>query len=153
MPHCDIGTIVAGLNPEQAAAVTAPVGAPLLVLAGAGCGKTTVLTRRIAYLAGEFCPANAVLALTFTRAAAREMAERVAAFPKENAGSGPPLITTFQQSNVPAGTDTISSCTSICPSPSPSPELSAKVAVTEMLAVTLVSVRVEEENPSLHCTK
>jgi DNA helicase II / ATP-dependent DNA helicase PcrA len=95
MPHCDIGTIVAGLNPEQAAAVTAPVGAPLLVLAGAGCGKTTVLTRRIAYLAGEFCPANAVLALTFTRAAAREMAERVAAFPKENAGSGPPLITTF----------------------------------------------------------
>ena len=95
MPHCDIGTIVAGLNPEQAAAVTAPVGAPLLVLAGAGCGKTTVLTRRIAYLAGEFCPANAVLALTFTRAAAREMAERVAAFPKENAGSGQPLITTF----------------------------------------------------------
>ncbi len=95
MPHCDIGTIVAGLNPEQAAAVTAPVGTPLLVLAGAGCGKTTVLTRRIAFLAGEFCPAGAVLALTFTRAAAREMAERVAAFSKGNAGSAPPLITTF----------------------------------------------------------
>ncbi|HMD67504.1 MAG TPA: ATP-dependent helicase [Chitinivibrionales bacterium] len=95
MLHCEIGTIVAGLNPEQAAAVAAPVGAPLLVLAGAGCGKTTVLTRRIAFLAGEFCPADAVLALTFTRAAAREMAERVAAFAKVNAGSGPPLITTF----------------------------------------------------------
>jgi DNA helicase-2/ATP-dependent DNA helicase PcrA len=95
MLNCDIGAIVAGLNREQAGAVTAGIDRPVLVLAGAGCGKTTVLTRRIAYLAGTFCPGPNILALTFTRAAAREMAQRVAAFPQTGGAAGLPLVTTF----------------------------------------------------------
>ena len=66
-----------GLNPEQLAAVTADDG-PLLVLAGAGTGKTRVLTTRLAHilLTGRARP-HEVLAVTFTNRAAREMAERV----------------------------------------------------------------------------
>ena len=68
---------LAGLNPEQLAAVTAQDG-PLLVLAGAGTGKTRVLTTRLAHilLTGRARPPE-VLAVTFTNRAAREMAERV----------------------------------------------------------------------------
>jgi superfamily I DNA/RNA helicase len=88
-------SITSGLNPEQLLAVTADTAKPLLVLAGAGCGKTTVLTRRIAFLAEEFCAPERILALTFTRAAAREMAGRVEAFTNKNAGRGAPLVTTF----------------------------------------------------------
>ncbi len=88
-------TILSGLNREQVAAVTAPVGPPILVLAGAGCGKTTVLTRRIAYLAQTFCPCHTILALTFTRAAAREMAQRAGIFSADGGNAGPPLIATF----------------------------------------------------------
>ena len=83
----DAEGILAGLNSDQRAAVLHDFekGAQLLVLAGAGSGKTSVLTKRIQYriLSGE--PPEKILALTFTAKAAAEMRERVQAlFP--NAG-------------------------------------------------------------------
>src|SRR5213596_1309263 len=67
-----------GLNPEQLAAVT-HVGGPLLVLAGAGTGKTTTLSSRVGWLVEQGTPPERVLLLTFTRRAAREMLARVRA--------------------------------------------------------------------------
>jgi DNA helicase-2/ATP-dependent DNA helicase PcrA len=69
--------ILEGLNAPQAAAVTHETG-PLLIIAGAGTGKTTVITRRIAYLiATRAARPSEILALTFTDKAAAEMEERV----------------------------------------------------------------------------
>jgi DNA helicase-2/ATP-dependent DNA helicase PcrA len=83
------------LNPEQRAAATHS-GSTLLILAGAGTGKTMTLCARVAWLLAEGTPAESILLLTFTRRAAREMVERARVLAERVApGAGNVLGGTF----------------------------------------------------------
>jgi DNA helicase II / ATP-dependent DNA helicase PcrA len=95
----DPATYLAGLNEEQRAAVEALDG-PVLVLAGAGTGKTRVLTARIAHLlATGRARSHQILSVTFTNKAAREMKERIAKL-VPGAGEGMPWLGTFHSIGV-----------------------------------------------------
>src|SRR5205085_2992469 len=81
-------------NPEQRTAAT-HLGGPLLILAGAGTGKTMTLCARVAWLVSEGVAPERIMLLTFTRRAAREMLQRTRALVKMPSGSAGVLGGTF----------------------------------------------------------
>src|SRR6202040_36036 len=87
--------ILNNLNPQQRDAVLA-VDGPILILAGAGTGKTRVITNRIAYLIQQGGPGSARLAVTFNNKAAGETRERVRVLLEgTDAGGSDPWLSTF----------------------------------------------------------
>ena len=94
-----------GLNERQRAAAE-HLGGPLMIIAGAGAGKTKTITHRIAHMIEGGVPARAILAVTFTNKAAGEMRERVRLLLGPGAGApgglpgGIPTICTFHSLGV-----------------------------------------------------
>lgn len=89
---------ISGLNEKQKEAVLHTEG-PLLIVAGAGAGKTKTITHRIAHLIDKGVPPSNILAVTFTNKAAKEMLDRVSKM--TNFGDGPrPTISTFHSLGV-----------------------------------------------------
>jgi DNA helicase-2/ATP-dependent DNA helicase PcrA len=88
-------SLLADLTDAQRQAVAHRAG-PILVLAGPGSGKTTVVTRRVAYLIARGVPSRQILALTFTNKAAGEMRDRIdGLLPGRLGGQGSPTVATF----------------------------------------------------------
>lgn len=84
--HNNIDELISGLNEAQKEATTI-INGPVQVIAGAGSGKTKVLTARIAYLIENGINPHEILALTFTNKAAREMKERISVYVGEHTAS------------------------------------------------------------------